>query len=145
VTLQATLPAWRDARLAAALAAAAPVWWLLVPHVGTARMAGAWPLLAGIALYPVLEELCFRGLLQGWLLQRLGGATHAGISAANLITSLAFAAAHLHAQPPAWALATLLPSLVFGWVRERYGRVLPAIALHVYYNAGLMLCALWLR
>jgi len=143
VTPQATLPAWRDMRLAAALVAAAPVWWLLAPHVGAARWDSASSLAATVLLYPVLEELCFRGLLQGWLLQRLGGTMHAGISAANLITSLAFAAAHLHAQPPAWAMATLLPSLVFGWVRERYGRVLPAIALHVYYNAGLMLCASW--
>jgi hypothetical protein len=134
---------WRDARFAAAFVAAVPVWWLLAPHIGTARAASS--LAATVLLYPVLEELCFRGLLQGWLLQRLGHATRAGLSGANLITSLAFAGAHLMAQPPAWALATLLPSLVFGWVRERFGRVLPAIALHAYYNAGLMLSALALR
>ncbi len=137
---------WRDPWLAAAIAVAPPAWWLLAPHVGVARLASTPVLLAAVTLYPVLEELCFRGLLQGWLLQHLGHRrVLRPVGAANLLTSLAFATAHLPSQPPAWAAATLLPSLVLGCARERYGRVLPAILLHAYYNAGLMLWALSLR
>ncbi len=138
--------AWRDPWLAAAIAVAPPVWWLLASHVGAARLASTSTLLAAVTLYPLLEELCFRGLLQGWLLQHLGHRRALWrLSTANLLTSLAFATAHLPSQPPAWAAATLLPSLVLGCARERYGCVLPAILLHTYYNAGLMLCALSLR
>ena len=42
-----------------------------------------------------------------------------------------------------WALAVALPSLVFGHLRERFSSVLPAILMHVTYNAGFALTAWW--
>jgi membrane protease YdiL (CAAX protease family) len=33
----------------------------------------------------------------------------------------------------------LLPSLLYGYFRDRHGSVYPAIALHVFYNAGYFL------
>lgn len=132
-----------DPHLIAALAAAVPVWlalglwaapWMRAP-------AGAWALLSFVLLMPLLEELVFRGLLQGRLLahtaRRVGP-----VSLANALTTLAFVALHLVAQPPAWALAVALPSLVLGHLRERLHSVWPAIGVHVAYNAGFALTAL---
>ncbi len=86
--------------------------------------------------YPVLEEFVFRGWLQPALHIRLQHRALPGVSAANLVTSTLFAVAHLWYHPPAMALATFFPSLVFGHIRDRYNHLLPAIALHSFYNAG---------
>ena len=135
-----------DPLLGVAVLAAPPVWWLLAPMVGTARSRELAAVLAVIVLYPVLEELSFRGLLQGWLLQRLPRWRRPwGISLPNLLTSLAFGAAHLPTQSVGWAAATLMPSLLFGHLRERHDSVWPPTALHIYYNAGLMLFVLYAR
>lgn len=93
-------------------------------------------LLSLLLWQPVVEELLFRGLLQEHLSRRLPGAiVVAGLSRSNLLTSLLFAAAHLLLHAPAWAAAVLVPSLVYGYFRDRYGSVLPALLLHVTYNA----------
>jgi membrane protease YdiL (CAAX protease family) len=93
----------------------------------------------GVGL-PIIEELAFRGFVQGQML-RMDWAREArgGVTLANGLTSIAFCALHLVNQPPAWALATFLPSLIFGWFRDRYQSVLPAIVLHVIYNTGFFL------
>jgi membrane protease YdiL (CAAX protease family) len=65
-----------------------------------------------------------------------GRRTWGGISAANLITSLLFVLGHLWQHPAAWAVAIAVPSLVFGWFRDRHGSVYPCIALHMFYNTG---------
>ncbi len=130
----------------AAIVAALPVWWALAPIVATDRFEDPSALLAATLLYPILEELSFRGLLQGWLLDRLAGwRRQAGISLPNLLTSLAFGGAHLATQSIAWSAAIVVPSLLFGYLRERYGSVLPPMALHIYYNAGLILLAAQMR
>ena len=130
----------------AEILAAPPVWCALAPMVAADRFSGPSALLAAALLYPVLEELSFRGLLQGWLLERLEGwRRFGGISLPNLLTSLAFGSAHLATQSIPWAAATVVPSLVFGDLRERHGSVLPPLALHVYYNTGLILFAEWAR
>lgn len=88
-------------------------------------------------LMPVVEELLFRGVLQGWLLERSWGARRAfGLSNANLLTSGVFSVVHLLNHPPLWALGVWFPSLVFGYFRERHHSVLPGILLHSVYNAG---------
>jgi len=88
---------------------------------------------------PLLEELLFRGLLQGQL-QRYFQSTGpiAGLSRANWITSLAFTGIHFVHHPPLWAASVLFPSLVFGYFRDRDNSVLPAIALHAIYNAQML-------
>ena len=129
--------------------AAGPVAWLLLRRFG-AGGALTWPpalwaaspgRFAALALvYPVLEEMVFRGAVQpalrGWL---AGRRTPAPGTLANIATSLAFALAHLAAHPPAWALATFFPSLVFGWFRDRHGGLAAPVMLHVVYNAGYFL------
>lgn len=134
-----------DPHFLAALAAAVPVWVALgLGATGPLyRPAGLLAWLAFVLWQPLLEELVFRGLLQGQLL-RIVASRHIGpISTANLLTTVVFAAMHLFAQPPAWALAVALPSLVFGHLRERFDSVWPAVAMHAAYNAGFGLAALF--
>ena len=109
--------------------------------VGTSSI--SWEMFLKIALLsPLLEEIVFRGGLQTFLLEReffrkrKFGIGVANVSAANIVTSLAFAAAHLIYQTPLWASLVFIPSLVFGWARERYDSVIPPILLHAFYNAG---------
>ncbi|MFK8075994.1 MAG: JDVT-CTERM system glutamic-type intramembrane protease [Granulosicoccus sp.] len=100
------------------------------------------PLTIGVVLlsafaYPILEELVFRGAVQSALLSR--GQLYrsfAGVTVACLITSLLFAAAHLVRHPPLWAALIFVPSLVFGWARDRHQSLYSPIALHITYNAG---------
>lgn len=135
----------RDGWFYAALAAGALVWLVLYllyrpqpSWQGVADNAGLLLLLC--LVYPVLEELAFRGALQGWLSGfGAGRRTFGGLSGANLLTSLLFVAAHLFYHPPVWAAAVFAPSLVFGWFRDRYQSVVPGILLHILYNSGYFL------
>lgn len=135
----------RDRHYGAALGAA-PFFWLLLLPFWPGTPDPAWPLLAPmqflliVLVYPVLEEMTFRGLLQPALLrQRWGPVRHAGLSAANWITSVLFAASHLVWHDVLQAAAIFVPALVFGYFRDRYGRITPSILLHVFYNTGFAL------
>ncbi len=90
-----------------------------------------------VLLYPVVEEWLFRGYLQGYLLKRSWGERrYAGLSLANILTSLVFTAAHFLYHPPLAAASVVIPSLIFGYFRDRHGRLLSPILLHAYYNLG---------
>lgn len=143
------VPGWwawlADAHTLCALLLAVPVWLALGLGVGQRmHVAAGWlAWLSLVLMQPLAEELVFRGLLQGQLL-RLSGARRIGpVTLANLATTAGFVAAHLWAQPPAWALAVAVPSLVFGHLRERLRSVWPAVAVHAIYNAGFGLTAWW--
>ncbi len=143
---------WRDRQFLTALSAGPLFWagWSLIAASNfEPRFDPYWPLrepirfLLPALLYPVIEELAFRGLLQEWLYQKPWGARGIGIrricspiSRANWLTTFAFALAHLLYHAPLWAVAVIVPSLVFGYFRDRYQSVAPAIVLHVFYNAG---------
>jgi uncharacterized protein len=108
--------------------------------VETGPAPGLAVLVSLVLLQPLVEELLFRGLLQGRLLMRGWGRRQlGGFTLANLAASLLFAALHFASHPPLWAAGVLLPSLLYGYFRDRYDSVLPAIALHVFYNAGYFL------
>ncbi|WP_372972140.1 JDVT-CTERM system glutamic-type intramembrane protease MrtJ [Marinobacter sp.] len=109
--------------------------WLL-PGGFAAGYVGDWMALAGLLLvYPVVEEVLFRGVIQGELLRRpFFACSLAGISAANVTTSGLFVLLHLFHQPLGWALAVAIPSLVLGYFRERYQGVWMPIFLHVLFN-----------
>jgi uncharacterized protein len=94
-----------------------------------------------VALWqPLFEELLFRGVIQGYMLQSIREQnTWSGLSLANLLTSLLFTMAHLASHPVSWSLIVFLPSLCFGFVRDRFGSVYPSIALHAFYNTGYFL------
>ena len=89
---------------------------------------------------PLFEELLFRGIVQGYLLQSMPGQkTWFGLSTANLLTSFLFSLAHLANHSISWSLLVFVPSLCFGFVRDRFGSIYPAIALHAFYNTGYFL------
>lgn len=133
---------WRDRRFYAALAAglAATVVLAALPALAWAPGLHYPPavLLLVILVYPPLEEWVFRGCLQPALASRLP-AIRGPLSLANAVTSLAFAGFHLVAHPPLWAAAVFLPSLVFGYFRERSAGLLAPVVLHAGYNASYFL------
>lgn len=92
-------------------------------------------LLLLVVIYPLLEEATFRGFLQGFLLRnKLCRLKWRGISAANIITSIVFSFAHILYHSTAWSLAVFIPSIIFGYFREKYGSIKPGIALHAIFN-----------
>ena len=97
--------------------------------------------LTSVILYPIIEELAFRGFIQTWLLEKsiFRNKPLPQISYANLVTSFLFASFHLFNQPPIWAALIFAPSLVFGYLRERYDAVTPSIIVHAWYNLGFLL------
>jgi len=107
-------------------AATGPAW--------IAERPGTFLLLAGA--YPVVEELVFRGGVQGELARWVPRTRRGPVSAANLATSALFSGLHLLSHPPLWAAAVFLPSLVFGAFRDRRSGVGAPILLHGWYNAG---------
>ena len=133
----------RDAQFALA-AGAGPVVWLAFALALGVRPDPAGSFFAdpvrflGLAVaWPLVEEGLFRGVIQPALAHTRGGAREAwGVTTANAATSVLFAVAHLLAHAPVWAAATVVPSLVFGYFRDRYGSIVPGAALHVFYNAG---------
>lgn len=124
----------------ACLVGAWPVAW------GAAYVGFGWPrrdVLRDIAVLlvgAVAEEVVFRAGVQRALSRRAALAErHVGpLSAANLATSLLFAAAHLWRHPPLAALGVMPVAWLLGWVYERSGeRLAPPTLLHVYFNATL--------
>ena len=130
---------WRDRAYLAALLAA-PIFWalLFLLDVPTSEDKPAlWPYLMIVLVYPVLEEIVFRGGLQSMLLARpVFKKSQCQISLANVVTSILFAAMHLINQPPLSAASVFIPSLIFGWAWERHQTLLSPMLLHVFYNAG---------
>lgn len=107
-----------------------------------------------VFLYPMLEELTFRGLVQGYFLKVIPITLKYALiqkqyslpSAANLLTSVIFTFCHWYiVSPTLTSLLVFFPSLIFGHFRERFDSVIPAIFLHIFYNGGFMLTLLLLN
>lgn len=132
---------WRDPLFYAALVAALVYWSLLFMLVGP-RPELTWPLREPVVflypalLYPVLEEVVFRGLLQELLHRHLSPWCLGPLTHANILTSLLFTALHFINHPPLWAAAVFAPSLTFGLLKDRSGRLAAPILMHVFYNSG---------
>ncbi len=76
----------------------------------------------------VAEEIFFRGWMQPMLRKRYSAAV--SIVAVNLV----FAPLHLIAAPYFISLLTFFPGLIMGWLRERYGNILPPMIFHFLGN-----------
>ena len=99
---------------------------------------GSFALLSLLLWYPVVEELAFRGVVQGTLANYpFARKKRLGISLANLIASFTFVLWHLLYQSNPIIMALALPSLVYGFFRDRYQSLLPALLLHSLYNGCL--------
>lgn len=123
---------------------AGPVCWLVLYILLAPEPAWGWPLhhpdlfLMPALVYPVLEEIAFRGLLQELVRERVSEAGFGPLSRANLITSVVFTALHFIYHPPGWAALVLFPSLVFGYFKDRTRSLVAPIILHVFYNSGFL-------
>ena len=124
-------PHWKAALLISLLTL------LLVPlaalGLGVVGWQPKWPqqlalwLLLNLGGAILAEELLFRGLLQTWLLQRLG--TLLGIG----LTALLFGAAHWPFSP-LFAAVAMLAGLGYGLAFHFSGRLWPAMLLHLAVN-----------
>jgi membrane protease YdiL (CAAX protease family) len=86
-----------------------------------------------IAVVPaIVEEVAFRGMLQGRLMALLGA--RQGL----VVTAMAFTLVHMS---PATMPIHLGLGLYLGWLRERSGSLWPGILVHFAYNA-LVVCLL---
>jgi membrane protease YdiL (CAAX protease family) len=134
---------WQDPLFWLALAAG-PLCWLVIFLVFRAQPQWGWPLAAPLQfllpalIYPVLEEIVFRGLLQERVRERISQRTFGPLSVANLLTSVVFTGVHFIYHPPLWAALVFFPSLVFGFFKDRTRRLGAPIILHIFYNAGFM-------
>jgi len=132
---------WRDSLFFGALGAGI-LFWLILFAVTRPAPDLTWPLhdpmrfIYPALLYPVLEELVFRGLLQDLAHRYLKPWRLGPLSHANILTSLVFTAMHFAAHPPLWAASVIFPSLVFGYFKDRSGALYAPILLHIFYNAG---------
>ena len=140
--MHATRPhCWQDPLFYGALAAALLVWLgmylLFEPAIDPGwPLHDPWRFLYPALLYPVVEELVFRGLLQDLAHRHLKPWRLGPLSHANILVSLLFTALHFINHTPLWAAAVLVPSLVFGLFKDRSGGLTAPIVLHVFYNSG---------
>ena len=82
------------------------------------------------------EEFFYRGYLQRRLRDVWPGGKIVGgsqLGPAFWLTALLFALGHL-AVFEVWRLAVFFPALLFGWLRERTGTILPGIIFHALSN-----------
>jgi len=132
---------WKDPLFFAAIGAALLYWGVLYA-VTQPKPDPAWPLhdplrfIYPALLYPIIEELIFRGYIQELVHRRLTVWRLGPFSHANILTSLLFTALHFINHPPLWAAAVFIPSLLFGFFKDRSGRLGAPIVLHVFYNSG---------
>lgn len=128
---------YRDGWFWTALGLGLCIGWLLPPvPQGVGITHGDWRQLAWLGLlYPAAEEWFFRGVIQGAAFRTgMGRKSWAGLSVANGAASLLFVAAHFLTHAPLWAMLVAVPSLLFGWFRDRYDSIIPGLILHCCYN-----------
>jgi membrane protease YdiL (CAAX protease family) len=131
---------WLAAVTGLALSAAVALW--LPGVLSGSRLHGREVWLSCVLWQPLLEEVFFRGILQGELLNRPWARWRwQGVSVANLLCSMAFSAVHFLHHPPLWAASVFLPSLLFGWMRERHHGIGASLALHSLFNLEFFLAA----
>jgi membrane protease YdiL (CAAX protease family) len=132
---------WRDRLFLAALLAGVVTWLILYflqqPLIQwNWPFVRPWPFLSLVLLYPIVEEIAFRGLVQELLRDYVSRQSLGPLTIANLLTSVLFAGLHFIYHAPLWAALVFFPSLVFGFFKDRTRRLLAPIILHVFYNAG---------
>jgi len=132
---------WKDPLFFAAIGVAL-LYWVALYMLTQPLPDLSWPLREPLRfiypalLYPVIEELIFRGYIQDLAHRRLATWQLGPLSHANILTSLLFTALHFINHPPLWAAAVFIPSLLFGFFKDRSGHLGAPIVLHVFYNSG---------
>jgi membrane protease YdiL (CAAX protease family) len=78
---------------------------------------------------PFVEELLFRGLIQGAFTRRVGP------TPAIFVTAVIFCFAHVLNEGPVAPLVLFPAALVLGYLRHRSGRLAPGMIAHATFNA----------
>lgn len=116
------------------------LWWWDHGNPPTWSYEQALLLFSLVLWQPVIEEIGFRGMLQGVLREQSGCQLFMGpLTVANLLTSTVFALAHLPTHPWFWIPGIFIISIILGYARDRSGSLFPAIGLHCYFNTGYFL------
>ena len=93
-----------------------------------------------LLIFPVLEEIVFRGLIQDYLSNKTKSwDSFLGITWANWLTTLLFCATHLVTRSLLVASLVIVPSLLLGALRDRGFSIKALAAIHVYWNGGVYL------
>jgi membrane protease YdiL (CAAX protease family) len=91
--------------------------------------------LAEVIVVALPEEAFFRGYVQSRLGEAFVGARGLGpVTAANLVTSLLFAAGHFGTSVSVARASVFFPSLLFGLLRERTGGIVAPVIVHALSN-----------
>ena len=90
-------------------------------------------------IYPILEELVFRGCIQSYMLSFTSEKVFMELSLANFFTSLLFSAVHFMYIGWETAIMVFLPSLIFGYFRESKNNLKVPIGLHCFYNLNFII------
>jgi len=77
---------------------------------------------------PFVEELFFRGLIQGAFTRRVGAVS------AIFVTAVIFSFAHITSEGPFAPLVLFPAALVLGYLRYRSGRLAPGMVAHSVFN-----------
>jgi hypothetical protein len=114
------------------------IWFALRLYRGELRVPDMETLFIFILLSPIAEELFFRGVLQDILLRKIHY-TLAGLSLANIIVSLCFALFHISFWGYVHSGLVFIPSLIFGFLYDRTGKLTYPIILHAIYNLNIFI------
>lgn len=96
-------------------------------------IAGSLLIVSAVILAPVFEEFIFRGLLQTFFVSLIGPRAR---WLAIVATSALFAVIHLGSVPWQVLPGLFALSMMFGWLYEKHGSLLPCIVLHGMFNAA---------
>ena len=107
-------------------------WAALLACAAAVTLPPSWVVLVVIA--PLAEEVVFRRGFQELLLARAGTRRSAGVMA-NVVTALAFAAAHAATRDLASAALVALPALLLGAAYQRWRRLDICVGMHAAFNA----------
>jgi membrane protease YdiL (CAAX protease family) len=112
------------------------------PNGASPRVLGTTPsgvagwavvIVLGVIGAPLVEELFFRGLLQGAFTRRLGAVP------AIFITALIFSFAHITSEGILAPVILFPMALVLGYLKHKTGRLAAGMVAHVTFNASLFL------
>ncbi|MGE4318670.1 MAG: JDVT-CTERM system glutamic-type intramembrane protease [Deferribacterales bacterium] len=113
---------------------AAGLLWLGVRlYMGRVVFPEPFMVLVLLVIAPVCEELFFRGFVQDVIRRRLVYGLF-GLTLANVLTSVLFACVHLFSWGAFHSLLVFFPSLAFGYVFDRTGKISLCVLLHALYN-----------
>lgn len=102
----------------------------LLTNFSTAKLMTV--ILGAVIIAPLMEELLFRGIMQTSLLHVFGMSRWS----AMLYTATMFSVTHAWVVPWQNLLTLLVLGLVFGYLYERTGSLLPPILAHAVFNAA---------